>query len=66
MGVSSDRLEWGFSMCGAWFVLLARHTTPYIFFCKILHFFPLIGLTEEVYGVCDARVSCKGMVVICL
>jgi hypothetical protein len=64
MGVRSDRLEWSFSMCGAWFVLLAHRATLYIFFCEILHFLPLIGLTEKVYGVHDTGMSHKGVVIV--
>ena len=66
MGVSCDRLKWGFSMSGAWFVLLTGSASLYITFGEIFHVLPLISLSEEVYSVCNAWVSGKGMVVVSL
>ena len=64
MGVDGYWLERGFSVCGAWFVLLTYRAASYIFLCKFLHFFPLVGLAKEVYGVCDAEVSREGVVMV--
>ena len=65
MGVDRNRLEGGFSMSGAWLVLLACCTSSHIILCEFLHVSSLIGLTEEMYGIRDAWMSSKGMVVIC-
>ena len=64
MGVNGDRLEQGFLVCGAWFVLLTCCTTSYILFCEFFHFFPLVSLVKEVYGVCDTGVSREGVIMI--
>ena len=64
MGVRDDRLERGFSMSGAWFILLTCGASLNIFFGKVFHLFPLIGLTKEMYGVGNTGMSCEGMVVI--
>jgi hypothetical protein len=66
MGVSGDWLEQGLLVCGARFVLLTCCTASYVLFCEFFHFFPLVSLAEEVYGVCDTRVSREGMIVVCL
>ena len=66
MGVGRDWLERGFSMCGVRFVLLANHTSSYIIFCEILHIFSLVGLAEEVYGICYSWVTRERVVVVCL
>ena len=66
MGVGCDRLQRGFSMGRAGFILLAGGTSSYIIFGKGFHFLPLIGLTEEVYGIRYSWVTCERMVVVCL
>ena len=64
MGVGRDWLEWGFSMSGVWFILLADGTSSYVVFCEILHIFSLIGLAKEVYGIRYAWVTCERVVMI--
>ena len=64
MGVNHNQLEGGFSMCSAWFVLLASRTSSHITFCEVLHVFSLIGLTEKVYSVHDPWVSGERVVVV--
>ena len=48
MGVGRDRLEGGFLMCGAWFILLAGRAPSYIVFREVFHVFTLVGLAEKV------------------
>ena len=64
MGVCRDRLEGGFLVCGAWFVLLAGCAPSYVIFCEVFHVFSLVGLTEKVYGIRYAWVACEGVVMI--
>jgi hypothetical protein len=64
MGVGGDWLKWSFSMCSTRFVLLTYRATSHIFFGKGFHFLPLVSLAKEMYGVCDAQMSGKGMIVI--
>ena len=64
MGVSRDWLKRGFSMCGAWFVLLTSCASSYVVFCEVFHILPLVSLTKEVYGVRYAWVTGERMVVI--
>ena len=66
MGVSHDRLKGSFLMRGAQFVLLTNCASSYIAFCEVLHVFSLVGLTEKVYGVRYAQMTCERVVVVCL
>ena len=64
MGVGRDWLKWGFSMSGAWFILLTGSASLHIIFGEVFHVLPLVSLSEEVYSVCNAWVSGEGMVVV--
>ena len=64
MGVGGYWLERGFSVRGAWFVLLTRRATSYVLFCEFFHFFPLISLAKKMYGIRDTGMSRERVIVI--
>ena len=66
MGVDGYWLERSFSVCGAQFVLLTHCTASYVFFRELLHFFPLVSLAKEMYGIRDTGMSHEGVIMVCL
>ena len=46
------------------FSLLTGRASSYVILCEVLHVFSLIGLTEEVYGVCYSWVTREWVVVV--
>ena len=64
MGFRHNRLQWGFLVCHAGFILLADCAPMHIVFGEFFHSFAFVCLAKEMSHVQYSGVACEWMVVV--